>query len=325
MASTDSLSLRTASRLHFGLFGGQSGDGVSYGGIGAMVAQPGLHLSIEPNDQSMYRGQQADRLQQFAKLWHKFTGLDADAGYSLELVASPESHVGLGTGTQLGLAVSALLFQFYYDEVPNIETIAKSVSRGARSAVGTYGFLHGGFIVDRGKTSETQLAPLGLHMPIPEDWRFVLIRSSTSTGLSGKQESRVFSKPGKDLQRNHDLLVRMTNDRILPALLNEAFDEFSEAIYEFGKTSGSYFEHIQGGPFNGERIMAIVEHARSNSVAGVGQSSWGPTVFLLAKSPESANRIATQMSPFLLSDESLLISPPMNRGYQISSVERATP
>ena len=325
MHNFDSLILATGSRLHFGLFGGKCEQGSSFGGIGAMVEKPGLKLKIEASEERRYSGSQSDRLQAFADSWLEFTGHSPEEEFHLSMVESPNSHVGLGTGTQIGLSVAAILFQHLLGEIPSLETLARSVNRGKRSAVGTYGFQHGGFILDQGKSNSSELAKLGLHCPIPEQWRFVLIQSSNPEGLSGSTENDVFANSAVSMSEHHDELVRLTKDSILPALYAEDFDTFSESVFEFGKLSGSYFAHIQGGPFNGPRITKLVESARQNGIKGVGQSSWGPTVYVMAESDNDANQITELMSEFLLPEESMFVTAPENSGFRITAVPQATP
>ena len=49
--------------------------------------------------------------------------------------------------------------------------LAQSVGRGLRSAVGTYGFVHGGMIAERGKLPGEVISPLDARVVLPEDWR----------------------------------------------------------------------------------------------------------------------------------------------------------
>src|SRR5262245_47692582 len=93
------------SRLHFGLWS-LAGAGRQFGGVGAMIEQPGLKLELAPAEQFVAGGPLADRAKRFAAHWAAFHRAALPA-CEIRLLAAPPEHVGLGTGTQLGLAVAA--------------------------------------------------------------------------------------------------------------------------------------------------------------------------------------------------------------------------
>lgn len=312
------ISVIAPSRIHFGLFGGKNRTGISYGGIGAMVSEPGLHLVLSESEEYEYVGKQSKRIQTFAETWMQFAERQSGKPFRIELVASPESHVGLGTGTQLGLSIAAALFQFYFDEVPSVERLSQSVQRGQRSAVGTYGFMHGGFIVDRGKSDGDKLAKIDMHLPIPTDWRFVLIKADANAGKSGLEEESVFQDTSSDKNQLRAELIELVNTTIVPSLLKEDFNLFSNSVYQFGRTSGQYFAAVQGGPFNGPRITEMVRLIREFGTAGAGQTSWGPTVYAILESQADANQLVEHLSQHLLPNETIQIAKPADDGAKVA-------
>lgn len=282
-----------------------------------MVSEPGLHLVLSESEEYEYVGKQSNRIQRFAETWMEFAELRSEKPFRIELLASPQSHIGLGTGTQLGLSVAAALFQFYFDEVPSVERLSQSVQRGQRSAVGTYGFMHGGFIVDRGKTDGDKLAKIDMHLPIPTDWRFVLIKADANAGKSGLEEESVFQDTTSDKNKLRAELIEMANAKIVPSLLNEDFNSFSNAVYEFGRTSGQYFAEVQGGAFNGPRITEMVRLIRELGTAGAGQTSWGPTVYAILESQTDANQLVGHLSQHLMPNETIQIAKPADDGARV--------
>lgn len=312
------LSITAPSRIHFGLFGGKNPDGNSFGGLGAMVQQPGMELTIAPNDKRVFTGPQANRLEQFTNYWLEFTRVEIVDEFQLELAMAPPSHIGLGTGTQLGLCVATLLFQYHYGQSPSVDRLAASTRRGGRSSVGTYGFLHGGLIVDRGKAADQDLATMDLHLKYPENWRFVLIQTDSDPGMSGLPENDLFGLATEKMVEKRNSLIKLVKDEVVPAILKEDFNAFSHSIYEFGKLSGSYFSQVQGGPFNGKRITQIIERARAEGIPGVGQSSWGPTIYALAESQTQAEQIREWLVQHLNPRESVTISKPSNLGARLT-------
>src|SRR4029079_11549235 len=98
-------------------------------------------------------------------------------------------HAGLGSGTQLALAVGAALNAFAGLPSQTPQELALSVGRGLRSAVGSYGFVYGGLIVEQGKLPEEPISPLDCRLDLPAEWRFVLVRPRQLAGLAGADES----------------------------------------------------------------------------------------------------------------------------------------
>ena len=97
----------TPSRLHFGMLSfGQSGVR-QFGGVGLMIAEPRIRLQITAADRIEAVGPLADRAVQFARRVSENLGLTHSTGCRIELDSAPREHVGLGTGTQLGLAIAA--------------------------------------------------------------------------------------------------------------------------------------------------------------------------------------------------------------------------
>ena len=73
---------------------------------------------------------------------------------------------------------------------------------------------------------------------------------------------------------------------MIPALTQEDWRAFGESVYRYGYRAGDCFASVQGGPYNGPRLTALVEEIRALGIPGVGQSSWGPTLFCIV--PDSA-------------------------------------
>ncbi len=184
------------SRLHFGLLSfGHSGTR-QFGGAGVMVNQPGLRLRISAAERFEAVGSHAERVRAVVERVCRVKELATAPACRIEVLEAPPEHVGLGTGTQLGLSVVAGLHAFARQgavEPLAPAALAALAGRAARSAIGTYGFVHGGLLVDAGKDSEQSLAPLERRVELPNAWRFVLICPRGERGLSGEAERRAFS------------------------------------------------------------------------------------------------------------------------------------
>src|SRR5262245_18946069 len=99
------------SRLHFGLWSLGSAAGRQFGGVGAMIEQPELRLSIEKSEDVQAAGKASGPALEFAGRWAAFHGLDLPR-CRIDVQAMIPGHAGLGSGTQLALSVAAGLNAF---------------------------------------------------------------------------------------------------------------------------------------------------------------------------------------------------------------------
>jgi beta-RFAP synthase len=305
------------SRLHFGLWSLGGATGRQFGGVGAMVERPGLALSIRPARQLESCGPLAQRAATFARRWAEFHRVPAPACL-IEIKNAPPEHAGLGTGTQLGLSVAAGLSALAGLPSQSPQELAHSVGRGLRSAVGTYGFVQGGLIVEQGKLPGEPISPLDCRLDLPAAWRFVLIRPTELAGLAGDDESAALDALPDIPVEVKERLVAEVRDHLVPAAATGDFAAFAESLYRYGKLSGQCFAPRQGGPYNGPVLARLVEQLRDFGAAGVGQSSWGPTLFVVQPNQAAAESLLWQLRELPdLPPLETLITPPANRGAQI--------
>lgn len=314
------VSVVAPSRLHFGLFSFDGGAGRSYGGAGVMISPPQLKLTLEPAREFRATGPSNERVGEFARRWSRALGRQDLPSCRVDVVQLPQEHTGLGVGTQLGLSVATGLHQFCGLPALGAEQLAALVGRGERSAVGTHGFQHGGLIVERGKDAADAVSPLWRRVALSTEWRFVLACPTRVTGLSGSVEREAFAQlPPVPLDVT-DRLSRLAIDELAPAAEQADFDRFSRATYEFNWLAGACFAARQGGPYNGQEIAQLVADLRSLGVEGVGQSSWGPTVFALTPSFSAAQRVVDALRRrYAPADLELQIAAPDNQGAQVRS------
>lgn len=312
---TRTVVVTTGARLHFGLYG--FGDRLvrRFGGAGVMVDWPlVVRATWRDTERRAERsgavdvtavgsGSLVERAVDFAKRWWEAERSEADrlpvekrgGSIAIEVPEGPDEHVGLGLGTQLGMAVSAALFRLVHDEVPGLERCAVRVGRGLRSAVGSYGFFYGGMIVDQGKRGDESLSPLQARLDLPDDWRWVLLRPAAPEGLFGEAEREAFAKlPSMD-EHQTDALRRTVAERLIPAAAAGDFAVFSETLYDYGRRAGEAFASVQGGAYRNASIAAWVDRLRAWRQAGVGQSSWGPTLFAVCDGQESAEGLVERI------------------------------
>ncbi len=310
--------VRAPSRLHFGMFSFGHADHPQFGGVGVMVEPPPAELKITQAAEFIVDGTHSDRVRRFAENAMRFWKIGSLPTCRIEVDAPPD-HTGLGVGTQLGLATAAGLRQYLGLPKMSAAELATSVGRGGRSSVGTYGFKLGGLIVDGGKREGERVGELAGRLPLPEDWRFVLMRPTDGRGLAGECEARAFAELPPVPRAITQHLWEITNERMLPAVRSADCAKFGDAVYEFGRLAGDCFAAAQGGPFANARIAKLVDDIRCYGVKGVGQSSWGPTVFAIAANDAEANKLVTWLrSADNCRDIEFTISRPNNSGAVIN-------
>jgi beta-ribofuranosylaminobenzene 5'-phosphate synthase len=301
-----SVTISTPSRLHFGLLRFEQTDGPSFGGLGMMIAEPRCSVRLTASNAWHASGPDAERAIAHARRALEYlnvaagqrpAGADRETpqAFSIEVFESIPPHQGLGSGTQLALAVAAGVRSLCGLTPANAEELAAMVGRGRRSAVGCHGFLRGGLLYELGSLPGEPLGRLAQRVEVPTDWRIVLVSASPAAGLSGELEVSAFGQLPAVPPSTTARLAQLAEDSILSAAGNSDLDAFGEALFEYGRLAGECFASVQGGPYASAEIAACVEMLRGLGVRGVGQSSWGPTVFAFAADQAHADEIVARM------------------------------
>lgn len=354
------ITVQTASRLHFGLLSfpssptwpNQLGEETIparwLGGVGLMVQSPGIMVQFHPANDWSAHGPLAERALFFARCFFDWTRTDNDdfsrtirglspAPQEIMVKHCAPEHAGLGTGTQLGLAVARGLSEAWNFPMP-AEELCRRVGRGERSALGCHGFFQGGFLVEAGKSllnrtqsisegaessSRSHISPLIARLPFPPAWRIVLIVPSGSAGLHGIGEGEAFQQlltRGFPLKQTESL-CRLALLGLLPAVIELDFKGFGEALFDFNSLAGQAFAKFQGGTYANLRIAELIQFIRSQGVSGAGQSSWGPTVFAVTEDDSRADDLAGKIRrTFSLQENEVWVTSTCNKGATVSAM-----
>jgi beta-RFAP synthase len=308
-----------ASRLHFGLLSLGGAGQRRFGGIGLMVQAPGVRVAVRPAAHWSSAGPLAERALAFGQRFAARAGRPIAGAYHIQVEQCGPEHAGLGTGTQLALAVGRALAAAAGWEVDVVE-LGGLVDRGQRSALGIHGFAQGGLLVDGGKGAATAVAPLLARHPFPEDWRVVLVLPGWAQGLHGSAERQAFQQllEAGNGAATTDALCRLALLGMLPALLERDLAAFGEALYEFNARVGAAFAPAQGGVYAHPRLTELVAFIRSQGAHGVGQSSWGPAIFAVVAEDAAADLARRIGQRFALAAEEVLVTAACNRGAIIA-------
>jgi beta-ribofuranosylaminobenzene 5'-phosphate synthase len=297
--------VETGSRLHFGLFslpganaehskwldgeGQPSIPARNFGGAGLMVKYPGIALTVAPAAAWSAQGPCAGRALNFAKT--VCAGLGVQQSFAVNMELCPQEHVGLGTGTQLGLAVARAIAMATDHADSAVTDLAKLVGRGRRSALGIHGFVHGGFLVEAGKPEPDGISPLVAQLQLPDEWSVLLVIPRGLQGDHGQREAEAFQQLERTPQilARTEALCRVVLLGMLPALAERDLESFGNAVYDFNRRVGEMFMPWQGGIYSHPAAAELICGLRNAGVKGVGHSSWGPTVFAIVPCQEAAS------------------------------------
>ncbi|MGI9518326.1 MAG: hypothetical protein ACR2NP_14820 [Pirellulaceae bacterium] len=315
---TNAIEVTTGSRLHFGLTRVAPDPAGNFGGIGVMIEQPATRLRIAPAESLKFSG--SERVEAYARQWAEFRRLPLERVH-IELAESPPAHSGFGSGTQLAHVTATALSEYFESTRPESDVVASQLNRGQRSMIGSFGFAHGGLIVDDVRRADTTPC-LRKHLEMPSDWTAVLVLDSHARKTFGQRERSAFDKLNNDADKAQRLenLIRIA---ILPAVKKRNFEAFSLAIEEYGKLSGDYYAAVQGGTYNGPVITEIVSTIRRLGGTGVGQSSWGPVVFSWCPDKPSAESFTTRLRSVMGPAVEIWLSPVRNQPALVQSTALA--
>ena len=227
-------------------------------------------------------------------------------------------HFGLGSGTQMALAVGAGISELFNLNA-SLSEIAKITKRGLRSGIGIGTFSDGGLILDGGRGKETGIPPIIMQQAFPSEWRVLLIFDHAHTGLHGDDEKKAFAKlQAADLEETYKINYQILM-RALPALKEHDLKVFGEAISCIQAYTGDYFAPVQGGRYASQSVSEALAFLSQQGVLCLGQSSWGPTGFAIFESEPVAKQYLMQLqSTFDQSALSWLICGARNIGATIN-------
>ena len=297
--------IETGSRLHFGLFNigaDKAWENIDrefklparrFGGVGLMVDSPGISLAVEPAPAWSASGPLANRTLEFARRFAASLVAEELSPQRLTISRAPPEHAGLGTGTQLGLAVAeALAIAAGHTGWSPIDLAAR-VGRGHRSGIGVHGYRNGGLIVDGGKRAG-ELSTLLLREAFPSEWRAVLLLPPIGPGMHGQWEIEKFDRLQlmPTFAGRMNALCRLVLLGMIPALRERDCQTFGESLYDYNAHVGELFAAEQCGRYSHPVIGELIGFVRKLGIAGVGQSSWGPAVFAVTESAERATHVA---------------------------------
>ena len=259
-----------------------------FGGLGVMIDGPNVMVEIGNRSGGNAHARASAFLQAIANQRPEYRERIERLSFWAE---SPSEHTGLGVGTALGMAVARAAFAVLQVDLPYRE-LAQLVGRGLRSGIGVHGFESGGFLFDEGKIVDDDLPTIRERQTLPANWRIVLLPSQESSTWHGDRERSAFHRHRSvsEVQATTERLHSLA-EQVLTTLCANDFEAFSQTISEFNRVAGEPFARDQGGTYASAAIGEVIQTVRDLGYVGVGQSSWGPTVFAFAENDGDAARL----------------------------------
>ena len=321
--------VQTPSRLHLTLIDMHGGSGRVDGGVGISLDEPGILIEVRQSPSLIVEGcDSATQVRVMDTAIQVLKGLHAGGNVSITVRNYYSSHIGLGSGSQLMLAIARGIAEIYGRSL-TVKELALLVGRGGTSGIGTAAFEYGGFIVDGGHTfgqngEKSEFLPSaasrGVRPPpviarhdFPSDWRILLAIPDLPSGASGVKESDIFRTrcpvPVEEVHMLcHEILMRL-----LPGIVEKDLDLFGSSVNAIQKLG---FKKVELS-LQPQQIPELIERLRSAGAACAGMSSFGPTVYAIGDTDMRGIEQAARLCMDEHAGGTTLITTARNRGASV--------
>lgn len=314
--STAHIFVNAFARLHMGFLDLNGSSGRRFGSLGLGLNAPDTLIELAIGNQIFGQIDEPDYVVRSKCQLLAYANLDQPV--SIKIHREIPRHFGLGSGTQMALAIGAGINQLFGLDLQLTE-IAHITGRGLRSGIGIGTFADGGLVLDGGRNTQTKVPPIIVQQPFPNAWRVLLIFDHSHQGVHGDEELSAFANlKDADLlptqHISHQILMKA-----LPALKEGDLNSFAEAVVQLQAYTGDYFSPVQGGRFASKLVTKVLNFLTENGVLCVGQSSWGPTGFAVFESNEVAEQYLQKLKvTFQESSLSWLVCEARHEGASIN-------
>ncbi len=326
------------SRIHLSLIDENGYTGRVDGGIGLMLDRPNVVLEASNSTNEFqiechkYYRESIEVINEKASRIFKAFNI-SNKNFHFNLKRYYPSHVGLGSKTQLSLAIATAIIKLKEIDVPLAE-LTKLVKRGGTSGIGWRGFETGGFIIDGGhdfgigKEKETFLPSSAsttanpaltlVRYPIPENWRFILVIPNIKKGAYGDEEISIFQKYAPILKEevtevSHQILMKM-----IPGILKNNLECFGEGLQRIQNIG---FKKVEISLQN-QIVKNLIKFFEEKNIKAYGMSSFGPSVVAITESDEEVNALLKDTQIFINKvGGHIYICKPNNCGAKIEYIE----
>jgi beta-RFAP synthase len=285
MTAFPTFTVTAPARLHMGFIDLSGALDRHFGSIGIAINDIYTRLTVTKSAYRQITGPAAERADKC--LSQLCEALKVSDRLSIAIETAIPEHVGLGSGTQMALAIGSAL-NAYYGLGLTVREIAAVMDRGLRSGIGIGVFEHGGLVVDGGRGSQTIVPPVLVNLSVPSTWRFILVFDKRGKGLYGEDELDAFAALPKYPLREAEHLCYLLMMQGLPAVVENDINAFGHVISKLQCAMGQHFAPVQGGVYASQEVAQAMAWLSEQGAVGIGQTSWGPTGFCMLDSVENA-------------------------------------
>lgn len=310
------ITVTAPARLHMGFIDLSGSLGRHFGGIGVALNEINTCLSVSYAKQLTLSGISSKRAAQSIR--QLCATLNVADNLHFEFSSCIPEHVGLGSGTQMSIALG-LALSAYYELRLDVRDIAGLTARGTRSGIGIAIFEQGGLVVDGGRGKQTLTPPVICRMKVPDDWRFMLIFDKRGQGLHGDAEKQAFKKLPPFPHQQATRLCHLLMMQGLPALAENDISLFGDVITQLQQAVGAHFASVQGGTFASKEVAVVMQFLQAQGAVAIGQTSWGPTGFCIVRGAKLAKQLKQQVEQSFSYCEhvSILVASVRNSGGEV--------
>ena len=318
----NSILINAPARLHFGFVDLNGNTGRRFGSLGMAIDGLGTCLQVSRSRFVEVSGRDDERAGRYASRLLDRLGLEG--GLNIHVRSAIPPHCGLGSGTQMALAVGKAITELFELDI-SARKVAAMLGRGNRSGIGIGAFEQGGFIVDGGRRSGGPLPSVLFRVDFPENWKVLLIFDTDSRGLHGDIERKAFQTLPEFPEEAAGGLCRDLLMKTLPGLVEKQLDDFGSSINKLQRVVGDYFAPMQGARSTSPAVSTVLGWLEEQGIQALGQSSWGPTGFAIIDGETRAfdllRKIKTELD---LPSLSYSVVSGRNHGVEVTALNEAS-
>lgn len=294
------------------------------GSVGFTLENPGWKIIFETiNDGqlkiSLPRDFEGDYVENLVYDILKQYGISLEnASMKISVIETISRHIGLGSKTQLALALADGVSRLLKLEGTPLskEILASVVKRGGTSGIGVTSYFIGGFIIDGGhdygegkekysflpsSASDAAPAPVLFRDELPGEWRTVVAVPRFAEGAHDAEEVNIFKEccpvPLNDVEKLAHIILM----KLMPAVKRKNFDDICDCI-NFFQTIGFKKNEID---LRGQFYRDIIQAWQEAGAPCVGMSSFGPALYTIARDVDIANDLKQSIDNIMSEEGSL--------------------
>jgi len=295
LSAPEAVRVQAPGRLHLGFLDPAGSLGRRFGSLGLVIDGFSTTLTLRraPADRSSAADPAGEA--ELPRARRHLEALRAATGRTdplhLHIARALPAHAGFGSGTQLGLAVGRA-FAALHDLPLATAEIARLTGRGLRSGVGIAGFDQGGLLLDGGPGADGAPAPVLARLVLPEAWRVLVVLDRRADGLHGDAERAALARLAPLPRASAAEICHEVLMRVLAGAASAEFEPFARGLSRVQEVLGGHFAPVQrAGAFASPAVGRLIGWIGRHTLAGTGQSSWGPTGFAVLPSEAVASEV----------------------------------